>query len=52
MGQNLYGSATTTEGVRRAIQRSKDSVRALARRHGVSPTVAKRATSLGSRFST
>jgi transposase InsO family protein len=38
MGQVLHGSATTTEAVRRAIQRSQESVRALARRHGISPT--------------
>ena len=38
MGQVLHGSATTTEAVRRAIQRSEESIRALARRHGISPT--------------
>jgi IS30 family transposase len=38
MGQVLHGSGTTTEAVRRAIQRSQESVRALARRYGVSPT--------------
>jgi transposase InsO family protein len=38
MGQVLHGSATTTEAVRRAIQLRQESVRALARRHGVSPT--------------
>lgn len=37
MGQVLYGSATTTEAVRRAIQTRQESVRAAARRHGVSP---------------
>ena len=37
MGQVLHGSATTTEAVRRAIQRSEQSVRALAR-HGACPT--------------
>ncbi len=36
MGQVLHGSARTTEAVRRAIQRSEESVRALARRHGIS----------------
>ena len=42
MGQVLHGSATTTEVVRRAIQHSKESLRALARRHGVNQkTVAK-----------
>jgi transposase InsO family protein len=42
MGQVLHGSATTTEAVRRAIQRSQESVRALARRHGVSPTTVQK----------
>src|SRR3712207_452647 len=37
MGQVLHGSATTTKAVRRAIQASQESVRALARRYGVSP---------------
>jgi hypothetical protein len=42
MGQVLHGSATTTEAVRRAIQHSQESLRALARRYGVNPkTVAK-----------
>src|ERR1700729_1983706 len=42
MGQVLHGSATTTEAVRRAIQRSQESLRALARRYGVNPkTIAK-----------
>jgi hypothetical protein len=42
MGQVLRGSATTTEAVRRAIQHSQESVRALAERHGVNPkTVSK-----------
>lgn len=42
MGQVLHGSATTTEAVRRAIQDSQESVRALADRHGINPkTVAK-----------
>ena len=42
MGQVLHGSATTTEVVRRAIQHSKESLRALAARHGVNQkTVAK-----------
>ncbi len=35
MGQVLHGSARTTEVVRRAIQHSEESLRALARRHGV-----------------
>ena len=38
MGQVLHGSATTTEAVRRAIQPRQESVRALAPRHGLSPT--------------
>lgn len=42
MGQVLHGSATTTEAVRRAIQHSQESVRVLAKRHGINPkTVAK-----------
>jgi hypothetical protein len=38
MGQVLHGSARTTEAVRRAIQLHQESVRAAARRYGVSPT--------------
>ena len=42
MGQVLHRSATRTEVVRRAIQHSQESLRALARRHGINPkTVAK-----------
>jgi transposase InsO family protein len=42
MGQVLHGSATTTEAVRRAIQNSEESLRALARRYGINQkTVAK-----------
>ena len=42
MGQVLHRSATTTEAVRRAIQHSQESLRTLARRHGINPkTVAK-----------
>jgi transposase InsO family protein len=42
MGQVLHGSATTTEAVRRAIQRSQESLRTLARRYGINQkTVAK-----------
>src|SRR6201995_2976158 len=42
MGQILHGCATTTEAVRRAIQNSEESLRALARRYGINPkTVAK-----------
>ena len=42
MGQVLHGSATTTEAVRRAIQHSQESLRALAGRYGINQkTVAK-----------
>ena len=42
MGQVLHGSARTTAAVRRAIQHSQESLRALARRHGVNPkTISK-----------
>lgn len=42
MGQVLHGCATTTEAVRRAIQNSQESLRALSRRYGINPkTVAK-----------
>src|SRR5258707_13595851 len=42
IGQVLHGSARTTAAVRRAIQHSQESLRALARRHGVNPkTIAK-----------
>ena len=42
MGQVLHGCATTTEAIRRAIQNSQESLRALAKRHGINPkTVAK-----------
>ena len=42
MGQILHGSATTTEAVRRAIQHSQASLRALAKRYGINQkTVAK-----------
>src|SRR5918911_5049851 len=42
MGQVHHGSATTTEAVRRAIQVSQESVRALARRYGISPTTVQK----------
>ncbi len=42
MGQVLHGSARTTEAVRLSIQRSEESVRALAARHGVSPTTVQK----------
>src|ERR1700687_5923983 len=42
MGQVLHGSATTTEAIRRAIQHSQASLRALSRRYGINQkTVAK-----------
>src|ERR687890_98942 len=42
MGQVHHGGATTTAAVRRAIQQSQESLRALAKRHGINPkTVAK-----------
>jgi hypothetical protein len=42
MDQILHASATTTGVVRRAIQRSSDSLRVLSKRHGINPkTVAK-----------
>jgi len=42
MGQIHHGCATTTAAVRRAIQHSQESLRALARRYGINPkTVAK-----------
>ena len=42
MGQVLHGSATTTAAVRRAIQHGQESLRTLAKRHGINQkTVAK-----------
>ena len=42
MGQVLHGSATTTEAIRRAIQHSQESLRALSSRYGINQkTVAK-----------
>ena len=42
LGQILHGSATTTAAVRRAIQPSQESLRALANRYGINQkTVAK-----------
>ena len=42
MGQVLHGSATTTEAIRRAIQDSEESLRALANRYGINQkTVSK-----------
>jgi transposase-like protein len=42
MGQVLHGSARTTAAVRRAIQLRQESVRALAKRYGVSPTTVQK----------
>ena len=42
MGRILHGSATTTEAIRRAIQNSQESLRALSARYGINQkTVAK-----------
>jgi transposase-like protein len=42
MGQILPGSARTTQPIRRAIERSQQSLQSLAQRHGINPkTVAK-----------
>jgi transposase InsO family protein len=42
MAQVLHGRATTTEAIRRAIQHSQESLRALAKRYGINQkTVAK-----------
>lgn len=35
MGQVLHGNATTTEAIRRAIQHSQESLRALSARYGI-----------------
>jgi transposase InsO family protein len=54
MGQVLHGSARTTKAVRRAIQLREESVRAAARRYGVSPTTIqkwrKRSTTVDARM--
>ena len=42
MGQVLHGSATTTEAIRRAIQHSQESLRALAKRYGVNPKTVRK----------
>jgi transposase len=42
MGQVLHGSARPTAAIRRALQRSEESVRALARRYGISPTTVQK----------
>ena len=38
MGRVLHGSVRTTEAVRRAMQLREESVRAAAKRYGISPT--------------
>jgi transposase InsO family protein len=48
MGQVLHGSARTTEAVRRAIQHSQESLRALARRYGVNPKTVRKWKGRGS----
>ena len=40
MGQILHGSAGTTASVRRAIRHSQESLRALAKRHGINQSCA------------
>src|SRR6202040_3989095 len=50
MGQVLHGSATTTEAVRRAIQNSQESLRALSKRYGINQKTVnkwKKRTSVG-----
>lgn len=42
MGQVLHGNATTTEAIRRTVQNSQESLRALSKRYGINQkTVAK-----------
>jgi transposase-like protein len=42
MGQVLHRGARTTAAIRRAIQDSQESLRTLARKHGINPkTMAK-----------
>src|SRR5215212_7278242 len=42
MGQVLHGATQTYKAVRRAIQLRQESVRALAKRYGVSPTTVQK----------
>ncbi|MBK3406175.1 helix-turn-helix domain-containing protein, partial [Methylorubrum rhodesianum] len=42
VGQVLHGSATTTEAIRRAIQARQESVKAAAKRYGLSPTTVQK----------
>jgi hypothetical protein len=37
VGQVLHGGARTTAAIRRAIQDSQESLRTLARKHGINP---------------
>src|SRR3569833_3234320 len=48
MGQVLHGSATTTEAIRRAIQHSKESLRALSRRYRVNQKTVRKWTARSS----
>src|SRR5919107_3742601 len=53
MGQVLHGSATTTEAIRRAIQNSQESLRALSRRYNINQKTAakwKKRNSLADRL--
>jgi transposase-like protein len=48
-GQILHGGASTTQAIRRAIQHSQESIKALVRRHGINPKTVikwKRTTSI------
>lgn len=48
MGQVLHGSATVTEAVRRAMQNSQKSLRALAQRYGINQKTAAKGKMRGS----
>ena len=48
MGQVLHGSARTTEAVRRAIQHSQESLRALAKRYGINQKTVRKWKGRGS----
>lgn len=48
MGQVLHGSARTTEAVRRAMQHSQESLRALAKRYGVNQKTVRKWKGRGS----
>src|SRR5918994_372478 len=48
MGQVLHGSARTTEAVRRAIQHSQESLRVLAKRHGINQKTVRKWKGRGS----